>query len=944
MKYNYFKTLLCLIFSISAFSQSNKMDIKAAFNIESKTIAIEQTIEYYNSTNTALSVIYLNDWSHSYSAKDTPLAERFADEFKNTFHFAKNEDRGFTAITSIQQNTSNVDYSRLEQFPDVLKVTLNTPLRPNSSYTLKLNYTVQVPNDKFTRYGITGDDDYNLRYWYITPAVYDGKWHYFSNKNLDDAYVPKAKLYLDIEYPENYSLISELNTIGTITKDGKKRTTLEGSNRINSKLFLNKVNTYNTVETDFFSVQSNIDTEGLSGPKVAIATDKVAEFITRNLGYYPHDKVLLTKIDYKKSPIYGINQLPDFVRPFSDEFQYELKILKTTLHNYLENTLLINPRKDQWLLDGIQIYYLMKYVEEYYPNMKLLGNLANIWGVRAFHAADLNFNDQYNFLYLHMARTNIDQPLTMPKDSLLKFNKNISNKYKAGVGLRYLDDYINSDIMESTILEFLKESKLKPVTSKDFKSLIESKTKKDISWFFNDYLATSSKIDYKIQKVKKGNDSIRITLQNKRDNVMPVSLFTLKNDSIVSKQWIEGFRDSKTVTIPDSDVDRLVLNYDQVVPEFNMRNNWKSTKGFLANNKPLQFRLFKDVEDPNFNQIFFMPEADYNFYDGFSPGLKLYNKTLLTKNLLYKISPKYAIKSKQIVGSASISYTDRRENTDNNYIKYGLSGEYFNYAPDLSYTSFTPFVNFRFRDHKNLRDNKRSSLTLRYVNIDRQVDPTGEFETDGEPKYSVFNANFRKSNPNLKNFSSWSTDLQLAKDFGKVSATLEFRKLTENNRQYNLRVFTGTFLYNRTFEDSNFFSFALDRPTDYLFDYNYLGRTEETGLLSQQLIIAEGGFKSQLETPFASQWITTVNTSTTIWRYIMAYGDIGVLNSHGSSPNFVYDTGIRLNLVEDYFELYLPVYSNLGWEIAQPNYDRSIRFIVTLSPKTLLSLFTRRWY
>ena len=921
------------------------MDIKAAFNIESKTIAIEQTIEYYNSTNTALNVIYLNDWSHSYSAKDTPLAERFADEFKNTFHFAKNEDRGFTAITSIQQNTVNVDYSRLKQFPDVLKVTLNTPLQPNSAYTLKLKYTVQVPNDKFTRYGITGEGDYNLRYWYITPAVYDGEWHYFSNKNLDDAYVPKAKLYLDIEYPESFSLISELNTIGTITKDGKKRTTLEGSSRVNSKLFLNKVDTYKTVVTDFFSVQSNIDTEGLPDPKVAIATDKVAGFITRNLGYYPHDKVLLTKIDYKKSPIYGINQLPDFVRPFSDTFQYELKILKTTLHNYLENTLLINPRKDQWLLDGIQVYYLMKYVEEYYPNMKLLGNLANIWGVRAFHAADLNFNDQYNFLYLHMARTNIDQPLTMPKDSLLKFNKNISNKYKAGVGLRYLDDYINSDIMESTILEFLKNTKLKPTNSKDFKTLIESKTNKDISWFFKDYLATSSKIDYKIQKVKKVDDSIKITLQNKRDNLMPVSLFTLKNDSIISKQWIEGFEGNKTITIPnDNDVDRLALNYDQVVPEFNMRNNWKSTKGFLGNNKPLQFRLFKDVEDPNYNQIFFMPEASYNFYDGFSPGVKLYNKTLLTKNLLYKVSPKYAIKSKQVVGSASISYTDRRENTDNNYIKYGLSGEYFNYAPDLSYTSFTPFVNFRFRDHKNLRDNKRSSLTLRYVNIDRQVDPTGEFETDGEPKYSVFNANFKKSNPNLKNFSSWSTDLQLAKDFGKVSATLEFRKLTENNRQYNLRVFTGTFLYNRTFEDSNFFSFALDRPTDYLFDYNYLGRTEETGLLSQQLIIAEGGFKSQLETPFASQWITTVNTSTTIWRYIMAYGDVGVMNSHGSSPNFVYDTGIRLNLVEDYFELYLPVYSNLGWEIAQPNYDRSIRFIVTLSPKTLLSLFTRRWY
>ena len=32
-----------------------------------------------------------------------------------------------------------------------------------------------------------------------------------------------------------------------------------------------------------------------------------------------------------------------------------------------------------------------------------------------------------------------------------------------------------------------------------------------------------------------------------------------------------------------------------------------------------------------------------------------------------------------------------------------------------------------------------------------------------------------------------------------------------------------------------------------MFDYNYYGRSEDTGLFSQQLVIAEGGFKSQLK-------------------------------------------------------------------------------------------------
>ncbi|QXP59408.1 metalloprotease [Olleya sp. HaHaR_3_96] len=943
MKINYSFFLLFLFGSISALSQ-NSIDINALFDTEKHSIAITQTIRYQNKSNTPLDTIYLNDWSHSYSSKTTPLAERFADEFKTTFHFAGNEDRGFTVVTSIKQSSQDLFFQRLKGHPDVIKVALNRPLAPNEYYDLTLNYIVQIPNNKFTRYGVTGNSDYNLRFWYITPAVFDGQWHYYSNKDLEDLFVEPANISLKVTYPNNFTPISELDLIENKTIDSLVYTEFKGENRINTKLSLVKTNDYNTVETDFFNIQSNIDDEDLDPTKVAILSDKVAQFITTNLGDYPHKKVLLTWIDYKKDPIYGLNLLPDFIRPFEDTFQYELKLLKTTLKVYLENTLLINPREEQWLLDAIQIYYLRKYVEDFYPNQKILGKLADVWGVRAFHASDLKFNDQYPFLYMHMARTNIDQPIGMAKDSLLKFNKNISNKYKAAIGLNYLNDFVGDTIVDKTLSDFIKQTKLKRTTPEDFKSLITSKTDKDLNWFFDDYVKTSKKIDFKIKRVKKTEDSITITLKNLRDNTMPISLFTLENDSITSKQWIDGFSDTKKITIANKDVDQLALNYDYTIPEFNQRNNYKKLDGFFLTNKPLQFRLFKDIEDPNYNQVFFMPEFEYNFYDGLSPGLKLYNKTLLSKRFLYKISPKFGFKSKQVVGSASLIYNARPEDSDNYRTRYGLSGNYYNYAPNLTYTSFTPFIDYNFRNHKNLRDNKRKFLSFRYVNINREIDATGEFETTGEPKYSVFNAKFGVVDNNLKEHASVFTDLQLAKDFGKISATLEFRNLNTRNKQFNVRVFSGLFLYNNSYQDSDFFSFALDRPTDYLFDYNYLGRSEQTGLLSQQLIIADGGFKSKLTHPFANQWMTTVNTSATLWRYIMLYGDAGVIKNKNFSPEFVYDSGIRLNLVEDYFELYFPLYSNLGWEIGQPNYDEKIRFIVTLSPKTLLGLFTRRWY
>jgi len=196
------------------------------------------------------------------------------------------------------------------------------------------------------------------------------------------------------------------------------------------------------------------------------------------------------------------------------------------------------------------------------------------------------------------------------------------------------------------------------------------------------------------------------------------------------------------------------------------------------------------------------------------------------------------------------------------------------------------------------------------------------------------------------NYNLWFLDFQQAGNFTKVSAEYEYRKLFDNNRQLNLRFFVGKFLWNKTDIDSDFFSFALDRPTDYLFELGYLGRSEDSGIYSQQIIIAEGGFKSFLdeELRFSNNFIATTNASVNLWRWVELYGDLGYIKNRDRRGRFVYDSGIRLNLVTDFFELYFPIYSNNGFEIAQPDYEESIRFVVTVSPKTIIKLFTRKWF
>lgn len=912
--------------------------IEATLLPKSNSISITQQIVYQNTSSFVLDEIYLNDWANSFSKKTTPLGKRFSENYDSSFHFEKNIDRGKTTIeTLVNEANTPLNWERGEA-ADILKITLDKPLQPNDYYTLICTYTVKLPNDKFTRYGVTNQNDYNLRYWYLSPAVFDGKWEAYSNKNTDDLYLTPSTFSITFHTPEAYFLTSDLDVLSENTSEGIKTTTLQGDTRSKATLYLEQRPTFETIETDKVAIVTNLQDKKITPPIRALVIDRITHFLDEKLGEYPFEKIVISEVDYKINPVYGLNQLPNFISPFPDGFEYDMEQLKTISRNYIENTLNLHPRNDYWLSGALQIYLMMEYVDTYYPKMKIIGNLSDFWVIKWAHGAELEFNDQYPLLYLNMARHNLHQKLTLPKDSLLKFNKNIANGYYGGQGLKYLSDYLGDDVLSKSILQFYAENKLKPVTSEAFQKTLEQNTTDPVNWFFEDYVDSRTTIDFKIKKIKKQGDSLRVRIKNRNNSSLPVPLYGINKKEIVSKRWIPPFVDTTSVTIAAADIRKLALNYEHVIPEYNLRNNYKKVKGIL--NRPLQFRIFQDIEDPHYNQLFFMPIFEYNLYDGISAGLKLYNKTVLPKGVHYKFEPQFGFRSKNLIGSGSIVYNHRLD-TENLYsMRYGFSGSYYSYDQDLFYKKFTPFITFSFREN-DLRDNKKQFINIKNVNVYRDEDP---LKPNQEPNYSVFNAQYVYSNPNLINYFRGVADYQISSKFSKLFATLEYRKLFNNNRQLNVRLFAGAFLFNDTGKDEHFFDFALDRPTDYLFEYGYYGRSEDEGLFSQQYIVSEGGFKSQLEPAFSDSWMTTLNASTNIWRWIYAYGDVGLVHNKGLGTKAVFDTGIRVNLVADYFELYFPVYSTLGFEPNLPHYDERVRFTVTLSPKTLLGLFTREWY
>jgi len=929
--------IIAFLFYSKGNAQHNiKMD--AEINNEEKSAYVKQEISFFNQSDDTLSSIILNDWNHAYSDKNTPLAKRFSDEFVRNFHLANENERGSTNnIIIADENQSLLQWHRFDRLPDVIEVNLSQKLAPYQKVILQLTYMVKFPKDRFTKYGWDDNGNFNLKNWFLTPARFENhEFVKYSNNNLDDISNGIANFDVFLKVPQDLKATSDLNEIsvdrGTITTYQ-----LSGKNRSDFNLFLEPRITFYSYKNNVVNLETNLKENHLNDVQKAILIDKIVNYVDKNIGKYPHEKITVSQTDYERSPFYGLNQLPAFISPFSDEFLFELKFLKTYINNYLKTSLRLNPRYDNWVYDGIQVYTMMKYIEEYHPNSKMMGRIANWRLLKSFNLTTIDFNEQYSYFYMLMARKNLDQSIGDPKNALIKFNEQIASKYRSGLSLKYLDNYLEKNVVDESIQQFYKINQQKLTTRNDFESWLKSNTEKDIDWFFKTIIDSREIVDYKFSDVSKTIDSVTFTVRNKTNAVVPIPIYGVKNNEVVFKKWLENVATDSTMTLPRMDADKIVLNYKNEVPEYNLRNNWRSLGGFFSQNRPVKFNFMKDLEDPYYNQILYVPSITYNFYDGISPGMRFHNKTILEKPFIFDINPIYSTKTKSLSGSFGLSVNQNNRDSKLFNIRYGIGGSYFHYAPDATYLKFTPSVTLRFRD-SDFRDNRKQGIQFRQVIVDREQ---SMYDVEKTENYTVFNAKYFNSKTEVTNHFAFSTDLQLSGKFGKFATEIGYRKLYDNNRQVNLRLFAGTFIYNKT--NSDFFSFALDRPTDYLFDYNYLGRSESTGLYSQQYIIAEGGFKSKLPNPYANQWMATLNGSISIWNWIEAYGDAGFTKDYSNNPNFVYDSGIRLNLVTDYFELYFPVYSNNGWEISQSNYGEKIRFIITLSPKTLTNLVTRKW-
>ena len=916
--------LTMLIIPINGSGQNiNSYNIDAKLNSEDKTIEIYQIMKFKNTSNTPLKEIFLEDWSNSYLDNTTSLAKRISDEYSRSFSFAQKKQRGSSSINNIKSNNIET-WERLDDALDIIKVNLKKPISTGGSIEIEIYYSIKLPDSKFTGYGYD-DDNFYLKNWLIVFSnISNSIWYNQSNLNLDDQSLQKAGYKLKISFDEDLHLFSNLIKNNTEVSNNIKTVFLSGTEIKDVRINLltqddyKKFENFNyEIETDVFRTSSPLDSE--------IKVNRIVNFITNYFNDTDNNKLLVPRTDYESNPFYGFNELPSFISPFSDEFLEEIIFLKSFVINYLNQKLNLNKRESHWVYNGLEIFLLNKYINDFYPKVKFLGRLAGISLLKNYEISKINFNDLFLNYSEYVQRLNLHQIDDQSSEYLTRINQEIASPYHSGLGLIYLEEIIGENNFKD-LARSINNSK----TRGELNSLFLNYSGIDLDWFVEDYIGKRQSIDLKIKKINKNE----IQVYEKNNINIPYSLGFLKNDSIIEKRFFEEY---KRIELPKLDYDYAAIHPDIGIPESNRSNNWIYTKS-NSNLKPLKVKFISDLENPKFKTLYLRPEITYNLYDGVSPGINILNKGLKNKPFSYEVFTQYASKEKTLVGSLNFRYQLNNEVKDNYSTVFNLFYNTNHYKENLRYQVFSPSVRINFRDNSNLRSKIRKSLTLSMFNVNKENNIRNDNLLD---EYSIYDLGYYYSDIGIIKYLRTSINTEFSNNFGKLNLEFDYRKLLKGNRQFQARVFLGKFFWNNDEFDN--FNYNLERSGGYLFLDNYLGRSESSGLLSQQFIMAGGGFKSFFEEPTTNNFMLTTNLNIGIWKWIEGYLDLGMLKDDIGESRYFYGSGIRLNLLPDFFELYFPVSSSNGFELDDYRYYNNIRFIVSYNLESLGKLFSRRW-
>lgn len=920
-------------------AQKDSIYIEARLSSDKKTLDVNQDLVYYNNSGKDLNTVKLLNWVSAYNRRGTSLVYRKLEDRNTDLHFAKKEELGKLLNLQIKNPDQEIPVSDISD--ENFFLPLKEVLKPGEKIKLHLQYQIQLPDKKFTGYG-TSDKSIALKYFFIVPDRFDpdniSKRDYH---DIEESVSFNTYWTVNFDLPVNYFIESNLQQIQMNSFKGYLDSDPE---------FLISENEYPSIKIN----TSDVNTEVKFGYNLRPEEKQNLEFylplhlkfIKERIGFIP-ERIFISDKFRGKEDFFGNNDISFWkfrFQLFTDAEKTDLDYFGIIAKKVLDESIITDKQDYHWFKNGLKSYLEIQYLKKFYPDTKLLGALpeTKVFGVKPlklFHASNVKLIDRYGLAYQYIMSQNLDQKIAEKYTVLSNFNDMAISSFETGSLFNYSADKMGYENFDQLVQNFIAKNTDKQVDPRDFIKELAEKDKR--TSYLSNFLEHKNRVNFKLRKFKKENDSLNIKIQKNTLANIPVKLQTETQEGDKKEYWVENEENekSKTFSIPALDIYKITLNNDYIFPESKYRDNFLYAKGFFSNAKKIKLKLIKDIPNPEFNEIYISPRVRFNnTYDKFLIGFNFKNQSFFDQKFLYSITPTYSTGTGKLTGSGAVSYSFLPAESIFRSLTFGVSGSYFHYDYDLAYRKASLYSTINFR--KNPRSTVSRGIALSYNYFERDLSPAMIAKND-YGKYNLWSAGYGYSDSQSIHEKSLSVSTQWMEDFNKITAEGFYRWEFAPRQKLSVRLFAGYFVRNET--RNNTFNYGISRVSDYSFSYNLLGQSATGGILSQQFILADGGFKSFIPGS-VNKWITSVNLDTSVWKIFHVYADAGIYDNKNQATKFIWDSGVKVRVIPDFLEIYFPIQSSLGFEPGFKDYAKRIRYTLVLNLSSIINAARRGWY
>lgn len=969
------------------FQQEVNYKIKVSLDDKKHMLHAFEEIEYTNNSPEALDFLYFHTWPNAYSKNTTALAQQKM-SYKGKYHLFNNEgQKGYIDSMDFRVNGKKANFKIDKKNPDIGKLELLKPLKPGENIIITTPFKVKIPKAITSRFGYL-KQAYKITQWYPKPAVYDKKgWHQFPYYDMGEFYYEYGSFDVTISLPKNYVVaatgnlqtkseiewlhqkVKETKAIKEFDKDDlsippssdqTKNIRYTEQNIHDFAWFADK--RYHVLKSQVKLPNSGrkVDTWAFFRNNEADKWVKATGYINDALYYYskwygdyPYDNC--TAILNAKGARGNGMEYPTITAigsSFSD-MMLEMVIMHEVGHNWFYGVLGFNEREHPWLDEGLNSFSDTRYIQTKYDSSKntltnFLGKefLGKLGGLDYFQYKDLN-----KISYFFNARINRDQPADMHTDEFTGSNYGNIVYKKSAMAFYYLVQYLGEEKFNQIMQKFYEDWKFKHPQPEDLEKAFQEGTDEDISWFFNDVIGSTKKVDYKTCKVKDD----KLLVKNKGDMATPFPITGMKGNKEVFTRWYDGIKNKQWIELPENKVDKYVIDQENVTLDLYSYNNTIKAKGLLKKVEPLKVRFIGPVNIPGYTQINFIPVVGWNNYNKTMTGIYFHNGFLPSSKFTYDLMPFYGFGNQGLAGNGNVTcrFYPNSSTVQNFKVKlHGLQYAYgMNNEKNFNKIAQTTTIEFKKPYPKSKKTNRLILKTIYATDI-------GEIMHQEEnPSNRLFNSlaythnNHRSINPYYL-----KTKVEASDDYVKSSFTGQYKLSYYKRKGLRLKLFAGAFLNKvKDFTSQYYYHLSGSAGTeDYLYENIFLGRFENPldanrdKFLSQQFVEDQGGFISYAPVGVTNDWLASLNITSDLPNMIKfplrLYGNIGAFGSSLDYPgannkeNFAYETGACLYL-GSFLNIYFPAYvsSNMNDFIEDhtKNYFERIRFSIHLDQLSL---------